>query len=406
MSVAHKSASARAAELLRDAPLDDLHRARLERRFVEAASARTSANGAPPATVTARRWTRPAGAIACATLAAAAIYALAFRSPGPHYTIAHASGAEIVAGTHFEIGPADVVTAEVHDLALTATASASIRFDAVSEDDIRLSLERGTASFAFHPEVRGEEHVTIETPSARVEIVGTELSVRVDASGTEVTVSEGRVRVVPTDGREPSFVSTGEALHVSPTAPVSTTTTSSTAGDVPAVDGEPTLAATGVAAPTPADVVVPEPGELEPAVGAADPVEEVAVVPGLSLDERLARAEERLETDGPGARRELRELAAAGNPRSVRVEALLLLGEAYRAVGQNEEALEAFARASRIGRGTPSGASAIFDRASLLAAMAREADARAGFEAYLVEYPGGANAAQARSRLAALPSTH
>lgn len=411
MSAVEKTPSARIADVLReDAPvLDDLHRARLERRFVEAAAARTSANDAPKSMRAPRRTRVVAGAAAVAFAAAAAVYLVAFREEGPHYTIEHATGESIAAGTHLELGPADVAHAEVHHLSLTASASASIHFTTVEEADIRLSLERGTASFAFHPEERGAERVTIETPSARVEIVGTELSVHVDPSGTIVTVSEGRVRVVPVDGTEPSFVSTGEAVHV-PAPPEPTTAATDEVLEGAALP-------TGSGGPTDAEAVEAvatleeAPTEPIPEVDVATEVEATEVTTGvmepeLSLEDRLERAEERLGTDRAGARRELRELAGVAQPRAIRVEALLQLGDSYREANEHELALEAFANAARIGRGTESGALAIYDRARLLERMGRTDDARAGFESYLATYPDGANAAQARARLADLSVAH
>jgi tetratricopeptide (TPR) repeat protein len=107
--------------------------------------------------------------------------------------------------------------------------------------------------------------------------------------------------------------------------------------------------------------------------------------------ERLERLDLELDDDPVGARRGLRELASSA-PRSVRIEAYLLLGDSYRDSHENDEALSAYASAARIGRGTTSGAQALYERATLYERMAHLDDARTAWEQALELDPRDARA--------------
>lgn len=102
------------------------------------------------------------------------------------------------------------VTAELSD-------GAQVEVRSLDPSDVRLVLEVGTGSFAFHPTHRGEEHLRVVTPSADVEVVGTVFTVEVGTAGTRVAVREGTVRVVPRTG-EASLVHAGEQLEVAASA--------------------------------------------------------------------------------------------------------------------------------------------------------------------------------------------
>ena len=140
---------------------------------------------------------------------------------------------------------------------------------------------------------------------------------------------------------------------------------------------------------------------LAPATG-SEAGDSVVATTAVSASARLERVEMLLDRDPTAARRELRELSGAGFPRSVRVEALNFLGESYRDGSQIDDALRAYSEAARLGRGTASGATAIYDGARLSERAGDVESARAGYERYLSEYPDGANAVQVRSRLGAL----
>lgn len=91
--------------------------------------------------------------------------------------------------------------------------SSRARFLRLGGSDLAVGLDRGSVRVSFHPERRGERTLAIETPLARVEVVGTVFEVDVDADGTRVRVEEGIVRVVPREGDE-RFVHAGESVRV------------------------------------------------------------------------------------------------------------------------------------------------------------------------------------------------
>jgi hypothetical protein len=95
-----------------------------------------------------------------------------------------------------------------------------VRFERLGRSELRLSLITGRVEVAFHPERVGEQHMSIETRSARVLVVGTQFSVDADGQGnTKVSVSEGTVQVVPRGQGETRFVRAHEHIEVPIQAP-------------------------------------------------------------------------------------------------------------------------------------------------------------------------------------------
>jgi hypothetical protein len=265
---AERAGAARAAAALRADPprLDELARARLERRIVEAAlrEARpepASSRGQRPARCgpPASRWLWTAGAVAAA---AALAYAgrgvldgpaaphgrptagasedgrgpagMAVRAePAPGATDDRGPAAPLAAifegiegaqpvrrgrfveGEEVSTQPGQRVRVAFDGSRVEVGAASRARFDRLREDEVRVSLDAGRVDVAFHPRERGRQAMVVETRVARVEVVGTEFVVEVGPGGdTEVRVSEGRVRVVPRDGSAERFVDAGAVTRV------------------------------------------------------------------------------------------------------------------------------------------------------------------------------------------------
>jgi hypothetical protein len=392
---AQPTTSERVAEALQREPgLDDLHKARLEKQLLAAMAAQGPARrSAAPS----RRRLAAAGGVALLAAAAALLVWRGQEPEAPRYALASAGGADaagvVSAGTELVLAAGESAEVTLFDLAVSVRERSHVRIEAVSLADVRLALSAGEARFAFHPRDRGHQHVAIRTPAARIEIVGTELTVRASETGTEVVVHEGVVRVIPARGDavlvgagqswSGAVPAAGEALDEGGSEPVD--------GAGAAVVPEPVDGA-GAAAPPSAgglDATAPDEGaEAEPAAGARAP----------SAAERLARAE---TLTGAAAERLL--LGLVDDPtasREERAEAWALLGDLRR--DRPERAIEAFARAERLARGALR-ANAIYEQARLFdRGLHDAARARAEYARYLAEFPAGPNAAAARARLDAL----
>ena len=424
--------SERIAETLRQDPhagLDDLRRARMERQFLEAARARAGQALAAVAPQAERRSAGPGsvgrgrvvGAIGLGVaLAAAAAAWLALRpSEAPRYAVhgaaaaGSAGGSEgtIQAGTELALASGESASVELFDLGVEVSERSRLRVEAVSLSDVRVALGTGEARFAFHPRDRGHQHVAISTPSARIEIVGTELTVRVDERGTSVEVHEGVVRVIPTSG-EVELVRAGSAVTVPPAVVAE--------AEVGALEDAPTLEAAVLGGAglggeavlaegsTLADVgelVGPEETSgMEEGDAAAEVIEAaVPVVPAAPSErERLEAAIELSEQRDPSADGIFLDLAAHARSRAIRAEAWTNLGDVRARRHEHAAALEAYERAVDLSAGA--------NRDNAIYAVARHLDremhdasrARAGYARYLTEYPRGANAGTARTRVCAL----
>ncbi len=212
------------ADALRAQPpvLDDVARARLEKAILQAP--RASAPVKP-------RSRRPFVAGVSAGLAVAALALLGWLTFAPTPTEPEVATFEAFRSTRggerslregaFVEGEVVTTDDDQHVRAhfaerrveVEVAPSSRARFLRLGGSDLAVGLDRGSVRVSFHPERRGERSLAIETPLARVEVVGTVFEVDVDADGTRVRVEEGIVRVVPREGDE-RFVHAGESVRV------------------------------------------------------------------------------------------------------------------------------------------------------------------------------------------------
>ncbi|MEZ4250296.1 MAG: FecR family protein [Polyangiales bacterium] len=214
------------AEALRENPpaLDDVARARMEKSLL------TAARTVRPPVAPPKRSGRPFAAGLGSGLAVAAAVLLGWlyfdAAPSTSETGAVASfeafaGDSPVRSGEFAEGEAVTTDEEQRVRAYFADRrvevevgpSSRTRFLRLDGNDLAVALDRGSVRVSFHPERRGERTLAIETPLARVEVVGTVFRVNVGSAGTRVSVEEGIVRVVPREGSE-RFVHAGESLQV------------------------------------------------------------------------------------------------------------------------------------------------------------------------------------------------
>ncbi len=84
---------------------------------------------------------------------------------------------------------------ETRSTLVEVSPSSDVRFDSVQGRAHHMNLTRGVVRVEFHPRVRGEERMVVETIDAQVVVVGTIFEVEVAEDGTRVRVVEGVVRV-------------------------------------------------------------------------------------------------------------------------------------------------------------------------------------------------------------------
>jgi len=233
------------ADALREQPpvLDDVARARLEKAILQAPRASAPAKA---------RSRRPFVAGVSAGLAMAALAVLGWLAFAPTPAEPEVATFEAVTSTRDGERPlregafveGEVVTTDDDErvrahfaerrVEVEVAPSSRARFLRLGGSDLAVGLDRGSVRVSFHPERRGERSLAIETPLARVEVVGTVFEVDVDADGTRVRVEEGIVRVVPREGDE-RFVHAGESVRVRQTR-----TARSDASDEPVVANDST----------------------------------------------------------------------------------------------------------------------------------------------------------------------
>ena len=304
---------------------------------------------------------------------------------------------------------------------IDVTPETRVEFARLRPNDVRIKLDLGRVDVAFHPRHRGAEHLTIDTPSARVEVVGTEFTVELDAAGaTTVRVTEGVVRVVPLDGSAPQLVHAGARTRViaSLARPASGAMASHGAAEpgaeplaadmagadalAAAVPGAPLQGTAALAATTPvANAALM--GERSPAVaGIAPPPGERSVTATTAAPEtptveaRFAAASrlyQRAQLEQ--AEEALRPLAhdAQAAP-SLRRNAANMLGDIYKGWHRLDSAASEFDRACALG--LDEGCYSLGGVAETLGDNDR---ARVAYNRYLRRAPDGALAMQARSRL-------
>lgn len=370
------------AEALGEHPpqLDDLAKARIEKRLLEAARApRTAA--APATSRRATGWLVAGGAVAVAAAVGLGIFA--WRGDAPATRVARMELRSVGAtqqrgtieeGSSLRTGPGEVAEIRVEDSVIHLEPSTELRLDAVRGDRVELALAHGEVRVEFHPRAPGREGMSVRTERATVEVVGTVFTVRESASATEVVVSEGRVRVVPREG-EARFVAAGEGTRVEAEQRVEAV--------APALD---------VAA---ADVPAAEP---------ASPPQTERERRALSPAQRLARARALIaQGENDAAVELLRGVAGASDASAaIRAQASTLLGDVLQRQGALPEAAEAYEGAARQGAGQYS-ALAIWALARMQERRLDDRDAAiASYRRYLDQSGNGPLAGQARQALCRL----
>lgn len=406
--------AAQLAETLRAQPegLDEVTRARMERSLVQAWRTRPAAHVPLPARKPERTGTSLAttwGASLAIAAAAGAIVAYfgasldftstAANNEGAHFELRIGDSAvqrgSIAEGQVLESGELGDIEVDLGDARVAMGQSSRVRFDRLTEAEMRINLVNGRVDVAFHPRHRGEQQLIIDTRAAHVVVVGTRFSVIADAVGnTEVLVYEGVVEVSPQFGGKAERVAAGGSTYVR------------------ADEGDAYERAVRAAIEEKIDTLAPDAEVATAAAGqdvAAD-VETAAVEPEhakLSFDaieRRLDQARALLrEGRHPAARAKLRGISERGVELRYRVEALTLLAESHTAQGDVRKATEAYQLASDVGARTPQGDNAQFALARLLERFTRDrAAATRAYERYLDRAPNGALAAQARAALCRL----
>jgi hypothetical protein len=413
--------STKLAEALRAQPegLDEVTRARMERSLVQAWRTRPAAHVPLPARQSHERapargagWRATWGASLAIAAAAGAIVAYFGASldltaggagnEGAHFELRIGDAAvqrgAIAEGQVLESGDLGDIEIDLGDARIAMAPSARVRFDRLSDTELRINLVSGRIDVAFHPRRKGEQQLVIDTRAAHVVVVGTRFSVIADAVGnTEVLVYEGIVEVSPQFGGKAERIHAGGSTYVR-----------ADEGDVyeravrAAIEEKiETLEPDAAVAPAVAAAVTT--AELESEVEAVANGEH-AKLSSDAIARRLDQARSLLR-DGrhPAARAKLRGISERGVELRYRVEALTLLAESHTAQGDVRKATEAYQLASDVGARTPQGDNAQFALARLLERFThdRAAAARA-YERYLERAPNGALAAQARGALCRL----
>lgn len=420
------------AERLRREPprLDDLARARMERRLLEAARA----PAAKPQPSVGRRpfWAGVTVGVAAAAVAAglwmasgrpaevAPVVEASFeafrdgvivrRGPFSEGEAVETRGGQLV---RVAVGP---VAAEPRVLVAVEPES-RVRFDTLSDSAVELRLDRGRARVEFHPLRRGEESLRVRTPTAIVEVVGTVFEVAVEAGATLVQVAEGVVRVSPLAGGEPTLLRAGQSHRVG----------GERAGraDDPAL-GDVTIAARGrpageegstgrsEAAVRPrrrparearADSV--EPGQVDPPTAAdvrgGQPEAPSVETTPLSDDLRFDLAARYFQQGRwEESRHELYAIIRTSASRTSRTRAWTEVAETFERQGDPSQAAEAYRRAAEVGHGTTLGANALFALGRLRASLHDRDAARGAYRRYLEVAPAGPLAEQAARALCQL----
>ncbi|MGF1468107.1 MAG: FecR domain-containing protein [Sandaracinaceae bacterium] len=413
------------ARVLRSSPpaLDELRRGRIERALVKRRTA-----PAPARPLRARRL--PVALAGAAALAAAAA-ALVLLRPGAatrpdgtvHAVLRSADGTDVTRslarGSTIATGPAesaDLRTATSH-VAVAAATEVTLRRS--GPDVLVLRVARGRVRVAFDPPEGAGHRLAVETPEARVEVVGTAFSVQRDERyGTTVSVEEGVVRVVPR-GSPPLRLTAGQTYSGAPEPPAATAQPRAPCPDGPcearfpsaAGDGPTTAAAEGQprsesaedgSTPTGAEAGSTPTGEDRG--GAARAVRQGSPTPPPpSAGEALAAAQEALAAgDRALARSHLERATRGGGSRGRRAEAASLLGDLAARDGDRAAAQRAYEQAAAIGQGLPQGHNALFDLARFHERGGDADAARRAYLRYLDEAAEGALADLARSRLCEL----
>jgi TolA-binding protein len=410
----------RAAWAMRHEPpqLDDVARARMERNLVEAWRGRGARSVALPVASAKPGFSRSAWIVSLAASAAfgailafvllrepAEIASLPAEVPARFDLVIDDGSVQsgfLTEGQVLESGQHGRVEVALEQSRVDVAPDSRVRFERLGRKELRLALMKGRVEVAFHPERRGEQHMSIETRSARVLVVGTQFSVDVDGQGnTQVSVSEGVVQVVPRSEGETQFVRAGERIQV----PIQA------AREIERAVRE------GIESRLRAEPQEPEPDPVAPMgsivnEGRGSRRQQCAQVSHDSSGSAISQSDRRLESarglllqgKHSAARERLRKLAKKNTlPTSSRVEALVLIAESYTSQGQIPRAAETYREAIKVAPNHPAGYNAMFALARLNERYADDRSAAgAVYREYLESAPRGALAAQAREALCRL----
>jgi TolA-binding protein len=395
-------------------PLDDVARARMERNLVDAwrsRGARSVAMRSPSAN-------RPhfSRSVWISSLAASAAFGaiFAFWVLRDRAEVAMSTPAEVPArfdlviddgsvqsgylteGQMLESGQHGRVEVALEQSRVDVAPDSRVRFERLGKNELRLSLTKGRVDVAYHPERRGEQHMSIETRSASVIVVGTQFAVEVDGQGnTTVRVTEGVVQVVPRSAGETRFVRAGEQVEV-PIQAARDRERAVREGIESRLRAEPTSEQADATAPpetSPAGLSEGHAPRRQHCAQESSTDGRLESARALILQGRHAAARERLQKLGK------RETL----PTSQRVEALVLMAESFTAQGQIGRAADTYREAVRIAPAHPAGYNALFALARLNERYTDDrSTAGAVYREYLQRAPNGALAAQAREALCRL----
>ncbi|MBX3274319.1 MAG: FecR domain-containing protein [Sandaracinaceae bacterium] len=402
----HKDSDAVAAALRESPPrLDEVAKARMERRLLEAVRAPAAA---PPRT---RAWVPAAGVLAAA--AAVALGLAAWLSQAPSERVARMEvrtlGATRQSGTldvgsSLTTGPDEVAELRIEDSVVRIEPSTTLRIEALAADRMAFGLERGAIRVEYHPRARGREGMTVRTARATVEVVGTVFSVRETGEATDVAVVEGRVRVVPhavgPNAGEPRILGAGESIRVGATPHAAA---AETRAELVAAADDP-VNAEGAGGDERAREAAPHRVAVATTEAIADAPTERASPARVAPAQRLERARRALEDGNTEAAREaLRAvLGAPDAPPSVRAQAFTLLGDLAERRGDLAGAARAYESAAGLGAGSMSHL-AIYALARMQERRLRDPEAaRASYRRYLEQSASGPLAGPSRAALCRL----
>jgi hypothetical protein len=400
---------------LRERPeaLDEVSRARMERGLVQAWRTRAALNVPLPA--------RPksgairvlwGGSLAMSAVAGALVAVYLFRGGAPGAVTVPVGTARfelrigdaavqtgaVAQGQVLESGSLSAIDVDLGTARVHMARATRMGFERMSALEFTLSLTKGHIDVDFHPLHRGEQRMAIESPAARVLVVGTRFSVDVDPLGnTRVRVSEGVVEVAPRSGAASRRVPAGEETYVrvDDGDAYERAVRASIERELQARDGAPQNVLAGVAAPNPAGGG--ESSADQPAATSDDRASK-AIARDLATARRLLK-----QRRHGAARARLRNVAESPAPVRFRVEALTLTAESYTAQGNIPQAAAAYKRAEQISPTQAAGHNARFALARLFEHYAKDDAAAAdAYENYLRHAPQGALVAQARQALCRL----
>jgi ferric-dicitrate binding protein FerR (iron transport regulator) len=117
-------------------------------------------------------------------------------------------------GSELRTGQSERLDVELQQTRIEVAPESVAAVERMDAKEIRLKLDQGEADFEFHPH-EPEQRMVVETHGARVEVVGTAFDVRAGrGEGTTVRVREGVVRVQARRSGRSWRVSAGERVNV------------------------------------------------------------------------------------------------------------------------------------------------------------------------------------------------